>query len=90
MNHLQTALLLILLLGTLTQPNMGRNSIECCTEYVRNRIRLTLLKSFYETPSDCPKKAVVFLTARKHICADPSMKWVRKAKVHIKKLQQKQ
>nr|XP_033796225.1 C-C motif chemokine 22 [Geotrypetes seraphini] len=90
MNLLQRALLLTLLLGASLQANLGNNrGIECCTEYVKHRVRLSLLMSFHETSYSCFKRAIVFSTERKLVCADPRLKWVQKAITYIKELKKK-
>ncbi|NXB20861.1 CL3L1 protein, partial [Rhagologus leucostigma] len=58
--------------------------VECCFEHAQKAIRYPL--SFYETSKDCPKPAVVFLTASgDRICANPKSKWVKKAKQDLQK-----
>ncbi|NXJ24277.1 CCL3 protein, partial [Dicrurus megarhynchus] len=60
--------------------------VECCFDHAQKPIRHP--QSFYETSKDCPKPAVVFMTANgDEICADPKKQWVKKA---MKRLQMKQ
>ncbi|NXY06676.1 CCL17 protein, partial [Pteruthius melanotis] len=77
---------LVMQLTTFPFPSTAHFApVECCFEYAQKPIRHP--QSFYETSKDCPKPAVVFVTASDdQICADPKKQWVKKA---IKRLQRK-
>ncbi|XP_012425026.5 monocyte chemotactic protein 1B [Taeniopygia guttata] len=80
----RTVLLLTLLLTfSLHHATAHFAPVECCFKYAQKRIRHP--QSFYETSKDCPKRAVVIVSANgDHICADPEKDWVNKT---IKRLQ---
>ncbi|XP_007946213.1 C-C motif chemokine 17 [Orycteropus afer afer] len=64
--------------------NVGR---ECCLEYFKGVIPLRRLRAFYRTSAECPRDAVVFLTAQgKAICSNPKESWVKKAVKHLENL----
>ncbi|NWJ10652.1 CCL13 protein, partial [Crypturellus undulatus] len=53
---------------------------ECCLHHAKKPVRLTNLQSFYETSTECPLSAIVFVTlAGQKICADPEKSWVKRA-----------
>ncbi|XP_059526464.1 C-C motif chemokine 3-like isoform X1 [Myotis daubentonii] len=50
----------------------------CCMTYVTRQIPRKFVVAYFETSSQCPQNAVVFLTKRgRHICANPSNAWVQ-------------
>ncbi|XP_004584187.1 C-C motif chemokine 17 [Ochotona princeps] len=87
---LRLLLVAMLLLGAVLQQvhaaratNVGR---ECCLEYFRGSIPLRKLVSWYKTSTECPKKAIVFVTAQeKLICSDPTNGHVKKAIRYLSK-----
>ncbi|NXR07714.1 CCL17 protein, partial [Semnornis frantzii] len=54
--------------------------VECCFKYLKGALRLSRLKGFYRTPTECFTPAVVFETRNgTKLCADPEQLWVMKA-----------
>ncbi|XP_059526465.1 C-C motif chemokine 18-like isoform X2 [Myotis daubentonii] len=52
--------------------------LPCCMTYVTRQIPRKFVVAYFETSSQCPQNAVVFLTKRgRHICANPSNAWVQ-------------
>ncbi|XP_010716160.1 C-C motif chemokine 14 [Meleagris gallopavo] len=82
-------LLLLLLLLSISQHSSAAPYApsECCFKLAKAALRLEALKNFYETPSDCLLKAIVFETKSGiKVCAKPNTPWVKKA---ISSLQKK-
>ncbi|XP_009953065.1 PREDICTED: C-C motif chemokine 5-like [Leptosomus discolor] len=78
-------LLVLLLIFSLHCAAAHFTPTECCFEYAQKPIRH--IQSFYETPSNCPLHAVVFVAATgAEVCTNPRKPWVKKA---MKKLQRK-
>ncbi|NWW71881.1 CCL17 protein, partial [Climacteris rufus] len=75
----RTVLLLTLLLTfSLHHATAHFSPVECCFELAQKPIRYP--QSFYETPKDCPVRAVVIVAANgDKICADPRKRWVKRA-----------
>ncbi|XP_027762252.1 C-C motif chemokine 5-like [Empidonax traillii] len=75
----RTVLLLTLLLTfSLHHATAHVRPIECCFEYAQKPVRH--VQSYYETPTECPKPAVVIVAASGAlICADPKKRWVKRA-----------
>ncbi|XP_040838115.1 C-C motif chemokine 17 [Ochotona curzoniae] len=81
---LRLLLVAMLLLGAVLQQvhaaratNVGR---ECCLKYFRGSIPLRKLVSWYKTSTECPKEAIVFVTAQnRSVCSDPNNGHVKKA-----------
>ncbi|XP_065776577.1 C-C motif chemokine 17 [Muntiacus reevesi] len=90
MAPLKTLLLVALLLGALLQDthaaragNVGR---ECCLQFYKGSIPGKLLVDWYQTPGDCPNKAIVLVTRHgKNICANPNDKNVKRAMKYFQK-----
>uniref|UniRef100_A0A3Q2GJV7 C-C motif chemokine n=1 Tax=Cyprinodon variegatus TaxID=28743 RepID=A0A3Q2GJV7_CYPVA len=62
-----------------TNSQYSKEPDECCYGYFPNPIRRSLISSYYETDSRCPKKAVVLITKKyRHICVEPGKDWVEK------------
>nr|XP_020020248.1 C-C motif chemokine 17 [Castor canadensis] len=91
MQPLRTLLLAILLLGASLQhsqaaraPNTGR---ECCRELFKGAIPVRRLATWYKTPPECSRNAIVFVTIQgKFICSDPKDKHVKKAMKYLETL----
>ncbi|KAK9952148.1 hypothetical protein ABG768_018004 [Culter alburnus] len=50
---------------------------KCCMEFMDVKIPVRLVKSYYWTTSDCPRRAVVFqMISGKEICVDPETTWL--------------
>ncbi|XP_016787458.1 C-C motif chemokine 15 isoform X1 [Pan paniscus] len=46
---------------------------DCCTSYISQSIPCSLMKSYFETSSECSKPGVIFLTKKgRQVCAKPS------------------
>ncbi|XP_066099452.1 C-C motif chemokine 17 [Saccopteryx bilineata] len=84
MTPLKVLFLVTLLLGAFLQEtraargtNVGQ---ECCMEYFRGAIPFKKLVTWHWTSEDCPRRALVFVTARgRSICVNPQDARVRKA-----------
>ncbi|NWV08817.1 CCL4 protein, partial [Ptilonorhynchus violaceus] len=51
---------------------------SCCFSYISRQLPRHFVKDYYETNSQCPQSAVVFITKRdREVCADPSEDWVQ-------------
>ncbi|XP_004395844.1 PREDICTED: C-C motif chemokine 17 [Odobenus rosmarus divergens] len=77
-------LLVMLLLGAslqVTHAARGTNvGWECCLKYFKGAVPLKRLKTWYKTPGECPKEAIVLVTVHdKSICSDPKDTKVKKA-----------
>ncbi|KFO26952.1 C-C motif chemokine 17 [Fukomys damarensis] len=91
MTSLKMLLLAALLLGASLQlgraaraTNVGR---ECCLEYFKGAIPTKKLVHWYKTSPECPKDAVIFVTARgRLVCSDPEDRHVKKAIRHLQRL----
>ncbi|XP_062337832.1 monocyte chemotactic protein 1B-like [Osmerus eperlanus] len=59
----------------------------CCRKTVRNRIRLTMLDSYYiQDIAMCPIKAVIFVTVKNiRLCSDPNDPWAQTAMDYLDK-----
>ncbi|NXC50720.1 CCL3 protein, partial [Penelope pileata] len=80
--------LLLLLLLTFSQrcTTAVYTPVECCYEYIKSPLRYDVLKNFYETPKDCSSPGIVFETRNgTKVCADPSMRWVKRAMQRLQK-----
>ncbi|XP_047386050.1 C-C motif chemokine 17 [Sciurus carolinensis] len=88
MSPLKTLLLAALLLGASLQhihaaraTNVGR---ECCLEYFKGAIPVRKLVTWYRTSAECPRDAIVLVTAQgRFICSDPKDRHVKKAIRHL-------
>ncbi|XP_072519320.1 monocyte chemotactic protein 1B-like [Salminus brasiliensis] len=83
-----SALLVMLLLASLQLTCRGTEStsipVGCCFNFVKMKIPLGRITSYWRTSSNCPIKAVIFKTViGKEFCADPSASWVQE---HMNKL----
>ncbi|KAL4835322.1 hypothetical protein H8958_019241 [Nasalis larvatus] len=46
---------------------------DCCISYISQSIPCSLMKSYFETSSECSKPGVIFLTKKgRQVCAKPS------------------
>ncbi|XP_008009293.3 C-C motif chemokine 23 [Chlorocebus sabaeus] len=58
---------------------------DCCTSYIPGSIPCSLLKSYLETSSKCPKPGVIFLTKNgRRLCVSPSNKQVLACRIMLK------
>ncbi|XP_036423661.1 C-C motif chemokine 3-like 1 [Colossoma macropomum] len=74
-----SALLVLLLLCSLqlTSSAPAELSSDCCTKLTKMKIPLVFVESYWKTSSNCPLKAIVFLTKKGNkICVDPDAVWV--------------
>ncbi|XP_036897594.1 C-C motif chemokine 17 [Sturnira hondurensis] len=84
-------LLVTLLLGASLQDahaargtNVGR---ECCLEYFKGAVPVSRVVTWYHTPEECPKNAIVFVTRQgRYICMNPEDTKVKKAMKHLRKI----
>ncbi|KAI4885140.1 hypothetical protein NFI96_014740, partial [Prochilodus magdalenae] len=52
--------------------------VSCCFDFTKVKIPLRRIKSYTNTSSACPLRAVVFHTvAGRNWCVDPDTPWVR-------------
>ncbi|XP_036424045.1 monocyte chemotactic protein 1B-like [Colossoma macropomum] len=84
-----SALLMVLLLCSLQQVCSGTFGTEtfreCCEKLTHLKIPLRRIKSYGETSSNCPFKAVIFRTDKgKQWCVDPEASWVQKHLMELK------
>ncbi|XP_049340188.1 C-C motif chemokine 13-like [Astyanax mexicanus] len=79
-----SALLLVLLLGSLQLSSSAVNQPDCCFKLTTMRIPQKMVKSYTQTSSDCALKAIVITTVKgRKFCVDPAAKWVSS---HLKSL----
>uniref|UniRef100_A0A2K5Z8X6 C-C motif chemokine n=1 Tax=Mandrillus leucophaeus TaxID=9568 RepID=A0A2K5Z8X6_MANLE len=58
---------------------------DCCTSYIPGSIPCSLLESYLETSSKCPKPGVIFLTKNgRRLCVSPSNKQVLACRIMLK------
>ncbi|XP_008500147.1 C-C motif chemokine 4 homolog [Calypte anna] len=51
---------------------------SCCFTYTSRQLPRSFVVEYYETNSQCPQPAVVFVTRRgRQVCADPEQSWVQ-------------
>ncbi|XP_036922836.1 C-C motif chemokine 14-like [Sturnira hondurensis] len=51
---------------------------DCCLSYSVENIQCEIMEEYYETSSECPLPAVIFITKRDHqVCADPHSRSVQ-------------
>ncbi|NXE96667.1 CCL4 protein, partial [Menura novaehollandiae] len=51
---------------------------SCCFSYTSRQLPRNFVRDYYETNSQCPQPAVVFVTRKgREVCADPSEPWVQ-------------
>ncbi|XP_029970032.1 C-C motif chemokine 20 [Salarias fasciatus] len=77
-----SALLLLLLLGMLSEGGLSQSAVPCCTRYSKTPMPVKLLTAC--TPQTdlgaCNIKAIIFRTVKNRlVCADPEKRWVKKA-----------
>ncbi|NXV71936.1 CCL4 protein, partial [Atlantisia rogersi] len=52
--------------------------ISCCLSYTSRQLPRSFVVEYYETNSQCPRPAIVFVTRKgQHICANPEQDWVQ-------------
>ncbi|KAB0383981.1 hypothetical protein FD755_005898 [Muntiacus reevesi] len=67
-------------------PRAGNVGRECCLQFYKGSIPGKLLVDWYQTPGDCPNKAIVLVTRHgKNICANPNDKNVKRAMKYFQK-----
>ncbi|NXY87131.1 CCL4 protein, partial [Alcedo cyanopectus] len=50
----------------------------CCFTYTSRQLPRSFVVEYYETNSQCPQPAVVFVTRKgRQVCANPEEKWVQ-------------
>ncbi|KAK7121679.1 hypothetical protein R3I93_022685 [Phoxinus phoxinus] len=60
-----------------SSANIAFNVGKCCFEFSKVKIPVKLVKSYYWTSSECPRRAIVFQTiAGREFCVDPETTWV--------------
>ncbi|MCI4376990.1 hypothetical protein PGIGA_G00198150 [Pangasianodon gigas] len=72
-------LLVLFYLQFFTTANNAMALYECCFKYQTHPIHARLITGYKETDQrQCPKPGVIFTLKRsRHMCADPSDKWVQ-------------
>ncbi|KAM8991261.1 C-C motif chemokine 4 homolog [Guaruba guarouba] len=51
---------------------------SCCFTYTSRQLPRSFVVEYYETSSQCPQPAVVFITKKgRQVCADPDQDWVK-------------
>ncbi|KFV69567.1 C-C motif chemokine 4, partial [Dryobates pubescens] len=51
---------------------------SCCFSYVARQLPRSFVVKYYDTSSQCPKPAVVFVTRKgREVCANPEERWVQ-------------
>ncbi|XP_008940054.1 PREDICTED: C-C motif chemokine 4 homolog isoform X1 [Merops nubicus] len=52
--------------------------ISCCFTYTARQLPRSFVEEYYETSSQCPHPAVIFITRRgRQVCANPEQEWVQ-------------
>uniref|UniRef100_A0A7N9I9A0 C-C motif chemokine n=1 Tax=Macaca fascicularis TaxID=9541 RepID=A0A7N9I9A0_MACFA len=65
--------------------NFHAINADCCTSYIPGSIPCSLLESYLETSSKCPKPGVIFLTKNgRRLCVSPSNKQVLACRIMLK------
>ncbi|NXR07550.1 CCL4 protein, partial [Semnornis frantzii] len=51
---------------------------SCCFSYVSRQLQRSFVVEYYETSSNCPQPAVVFVTKKgRQVCSNPEEEWVQ-------------
>ncbi|XP_071621118.1 C-C motif chemokine 4 homolog [Heliangelus exortis] len=80
---MKNSVLLLALLATccchnLAAPLGSDPPTSCCFTYTSRQLPRSFVVEYYETNSQCPQAAVVFVTRRgRQVCADPEQSWVQ-------------
>ncbi|XP_047665923.1 C-C motif chemokine 3-like [Tachysurus fulvidraco] len=85
-------LLVLLVLACLQSFTMAQNGNEpeeyhCCTSFLIQPIPVRVITAYAVTELQCTKPGVIFtLQDGRHVCADPSFKWV---KIHMDRIEER-
>uniref|UniRef100_A0A8C3L3K1 Chemokine interleukin-8-like domain-containing protein n=1 Tax=Chrysolophus pictus TaxID=9089 RepID=A0A8C3L3K1_CHRPC len=56
---------------------VGPDVPTCCTSYIKHKIPRNLIRSHYSTSTSCSQPAIIFVTKKREVCANPSDPWVQ-------------
>uniref|UniRef100_A0AAR2L5F1 C-C motif chemokine n=1 Tax=Pygocentrus nattereri TaxID=42514 RepID=A0AAR2L5F1_PYGNA len=80
--HPRSLLLGLLVILYLQSGAVGQNGNapkECCFRFYTRPIPLFVIRDYKETRRDCPRAGVILTTKRGPVCADPGVRWVKRA-----------
>ncbi|XP_048823102.1 C-C motif chemokine 4-like [Tympanuchus pallidicinctus] len=56
---------------------VGPDVPTCCTSYIKHKIPRNLIRSHYSSSTSCSQPAIIFVTKKREVCANPSDPWVQ-------------
>ncbi|XP_049659356.1 C-C motif chemokine 4 homolog [Accipiter gentilis] len=73
-----TILIAALCYQTSAAPIGSDPPTSCCFTYTSRQLPRSFVVEYYETNSQCPQPAVVFITKKgRQVCANPEQDWVQ-------------
>ncbi|XP_009912146.2 C-C motif chemokine 4 homolog [Haliaeetus albicilla] len=73
-----TILIAALCYQTSAAPIGSDPPTSCCFSYTSRQLPRSFVVEYYETNSQCPQPAVVFITKKgRQVCANPEQDWVQ-------------
>ncbi|NXJ54777.1 CCL4 protein, partial [Spizaetus tyrannus] len=73
-----TILIAALCYQTSAAPIGSDPPTSCCFTYTSRQLPRSFVVEYYETNSQCPQPAVVFITKKgRQVCANPEQEWVQ-------------